>query len=49
MNSRIRPTLYIPLNPDYVAAHSIRSLCSNKRYLICRKFSYSFLFVIIRL
>ena len=31
MNSRIRRPLYIfPLNPDYVAARSLRSLRSNK-------------------
>ena len=30
MNSRIRRPLYIfPLNPDYVAARSLRSLRSN--------------------
>ena len=34
MNSRIRRPLYIfPLNPDYVAARSLRSLRSN--YINC--------------
>ena len=32
MNSRIRRALCIPLNPDYVAARSLRSLRSNYNY-----------------
>ena len=38
MNSRIRRPLYVfPLNPDYVAARSLRSLRSNKSLYSPRK------------